>query len=90
MGIEVLSFERIVGGMELLKWAVKNCAAGTGLLSEVRSAREYMDNTDNKTDNKKRQAGKDAHKNQKTNENVHSVTTCKKRQQKQQSRFLQG
>jgi hypothetical protein len=45
-----------------------------------------------------RQAGKHAHKNKetnektqqkKTNENVHSVTTCKKGQQKQRSRFLQ-
>jgi hypothetical protein len=50
------------------------------------------------TGNKKRQAGKQAHKNQKTNEktqqkntneNVHSVTMCKKWQQKQRSRFLQ-
>jgi hypothetical protein len=48
--------------------------------------------------NKKRQAGKHTHKNQKTNEknttentngNVHNITTCKKRQQKQRSRFLQ-
>jgi hypothetical protein len=50
------------------------------------------------TDNKERQESKHAHKNQKnnektqqknTNENVQSITTCKKRQQKQRSRFLQ-
>jgi hypothetical protein len=49
---------------------------------------------DGSTDNKKRQAGKHAHKNQETNEknpneNVHSVTTCNKGQQKQRSKFLQ-
>jgi hypothetical protein len=52
----------------------------------------------NPTDNKERQESKHAHKNQETNENtqqkntnenVHSVTTCKKGQQKQRSRFLQ-
>jgi hypothetical protein len=51
------------------------------------------------TDNKKKQAGKHPHKNQETNEkktqqkntneNVHSVATCKKGQQKQRRRFLQ-
>jgi hypothetical protein len=53
-----------------------------------------------KTDRQQEKASrqKHAHKNQKTNEktrqkntneNVHSVTTCKKGQQKQRSRFLQ-
>jgi hypothetical protein len=51
------------------------------------------------TDNKKRQAGKNTHtkirkltkktQQKNINENVHSVTTCKKGQQKQRSRFLQ-
>jgi hypothetical protein len=45
-----------------------------------------------RTDNKKRQAGKHTHKNQKTNEKnttEKQMKTCKKGQQKQRSRFLQ-
>jgi hypothetical protein len=57
----------------------------------------FAEQSTNPTDNNERQESKQAHKNKETNENstentngnVHSVTTCKKRQQKQRSRFFQ-
>jgi hypothetical protein len=62
-----------------------------GICFAVFDAFSRTDNSTKPTNNKKRQAGKHAHKNQKITKKQPKtqVETCKKRQQKQRSRFLQ-